>query len=95
MSTTLELLYALSTVVFVGGGLAVVGMGVRAYVETAQTPMLFLAIGFALAVAGSAATMISAFLYGFENPRFLLLVKSGLLSIGFLFVLYSLVTYEN
>ena len=89
-----EILYAVSTLVFVVAGLTMVGMGIRAYVQTARTAMLHLSLGFSLAVAGSAATMISAFLMGFDGVRSLLLVNSGFTTFGFLFVMYSLVTYE-
>jgi hypothetical protein len=92
--TTVELLYAVTTLVFVVAGLTMVGMGIRAYAQTARTSMLHLSLGFALAVAGAAATMISAFLMGFEGVRSLLLVNSGFTTFGFLFVMYSLVTYE-
>ena len=52
--------------------------------------------GFSLAVAGSAATMISAFLLDFDGSYLesLLLVNSGFTTFGFLFVMYSLVIYE-
>ena len=89
-----ELLYAVSTLVFVVAGLTMVGMAMRAYVQTSRTAMLHLSLGFALAVAGAAATMISAFLTDFEGVRSLLLVNSGLTTFGFIFVMYSLVTYE-
>lgn len=91
-----ELLYAVSTLVFVVAGLTMVGMGIRAYVQTSRSAMLHLALGFALAVAGAAATMISAFLLDFEGSALesLLLVNSGFTTFGFLFVMYSLVTYE-
>jgi hypothetical protein len=56
--------------------------------------MLHLSIGFSLAVAGAAATLISAFYNDFQGVRSLLLVKSGLFTLGFLFVIYSLVVYE-
>jgi len=92
--TVIETLYAVSTFVFVVAGLTMVGMAMRAYVQTARQSMLHLSLGFALAVAGAAATMISAFLTGFDGPRSLLLVNSGLTTFGFLFVMYSLVTYE-
>jgi hypothetical protein len=75
-------------------GLTMVGMGIRAYVQTTRTAMLHLSLGFSLAVAGSAATMISAFLLEFDGVRSLLLVNSGFTTFGFLFVMYSLVTYE-
>ncbi|MFC7058111.1 DUF7521 family protein [Halovenus salina] len=71
-----------------------VGMAVRAYVQTGRTAMLHLSIGFSLAVAGAAATLISAFYNDFEGTRSLLLVKSSLFTVGFLFIIYSLVVYE-
>lgn len=93
-TTVVELLYAVVTIVFIVAGLTMVGMAVRAYVQTARTAMLHLSIGFSLAVAGAAATLISAFYNDFEGARSLLLVKSSLFTIGFLFVIYSLVVYE-
>jgi hypothetical protein len=90
----IELLYAVSTLVFVVAGLTMVGMAIRAYVQTSRTAMLHLSLGFSLVVAGSAATMISAFLTNFDGIRYLLLVNSGLTTFGFVFVMYSLVTYE-
>ncbi len=94
--TILELLYAITTLIFVVAGLTMVGMAIRAYVQTARTAMLHLSLGFSLAVAGAAATMISAFLLGFDGSYIesLLLVNSGFTTFGFLFVMYSLVTYE-
>ncbi len=94
MVTVIELLYAVSTLIFVVAGLTMVGMAMRAYVQTSRQAMLHLSLGFSLAVAGAAATMISAFLTGFAGPRSLLLVNSGLTTFGYLFVMYSLVTYE-
>ena len=91
--TIVEILYAVSTLVFVVAGLTMVGMGIRAYAQTSRTAMLHLALGFSLAVAGAAATMVGAFLTGFEGVG-LLFVNSGFTTFGFLFVLYSLVTYE-
>ncbi|WP_459195131.1 DUF7521 family protein [Halosimplex sp. J119] len=90
----IEALYAVSTIVFVVAGMTMVGMAMRAYVQTSRQAMLHLSLGFSLAVAGSAATMISAFITNFTGPRSLLLVNSGLTTFGFLFVMYSLVIYE-
>jgi hypothetical protein len=89
-----EILYALTTTVFIVAGLTMAGMAIRAYVQTSQDAMLHLSMGFSLAVAGAAATMISAFLTNFQGIRSLLLVNSGLTTFGFLFVMYSLITYE-
>lgn len=93
-TTIVELLYAVVTLVFIVAGLTMVGMAIRAYVQTARTAMLHLSIGFSLAVAGAAATLISAFYNDFTGTRSLLLVKSSLFTVGFLFVIYSLVVYE-
>ena len=90
----IELLYAISTLVFVVAGLTMVGMAMRAYVQTSRRAMLHLSVGFALAVAGATATLISAFLNDFAGVRSLLLVNSALTTFGFLFVIYSLITYE-
>ena len=92
--STIELLYAISTLVFVVAGLTMVGMAMRAYVQTSRQAMLYLSLGFSLAVAGAAATMISAFITDFAGARSLLLVNSGLTTFGYLFVMYSLVTYK-
>jgi hypothetical protein len=96
VSEVVELLYALTTLVFVVAGLTMVGMAIRAYVQTSRQAMLHLSLGFSLAVAGAAATMISAFLLDFDGTYIesLLLVNSGFTTFGFLFVMYSLVTYE-
>ena len=90
----IELLYAISTLVFVVAGLTMVGMAMRAYVQTSRKAMLHLSLGFSLAVAGATATMISAFINNFEGVRSLLLVNSILTTLGFIFVIYSLVTYD-
>ncbi|PSP85914.1 hypothetical protein BRC83_02140 [Halobacteriales archaeon QS_1_68_17] len=92
--SSVETLYAILTLVFIVAGLTMVGMAIRAYVQTSRRAMLHLSLGFSLAVAGAAATMISAFLNNFAGPRYLLLVNSGLTTFGYLFVMYSLVTYE-
>ncbi len=94
MTTAIELMYAAVTLVFIIAGLTMVGMAVRAYVQTARTAMLHLSVGFSLAVAGAAATLISAFINDFEGVRLLLLVKSSFFTVGFLFVIYSLIVYE-
>ena len=94
MSAVIEFLYVVSTLVFVVAGLTMVGMAVRAYVQTSRQAMLHLSLGFSLAVAGASATMISAFLMNFSGTRSLLLVNSGLTAFGFLFVMYSLVASE-
>jgi len=94
VTTVIEALYATSTLVFVVAGLTMVGMAMRAYVQTSREAMLHLSLGFSLTVAGAAATMISAFLTDFDETRSLLMINSGLTTFGYLFVMYSLATYE-
>lgn len=96
----IELLYAVLTLTSVVVGLSIVGMGVRAYVQTSRKAMLYLSLGFGLAVAGAAATMMGAFLTDFAkgplaSTQSLLLVNSGLTSFGYMFVMYSLISYES
>jgi len=88
------MLYAGTTIVFILSGLTMVGRATRAYVETDKRAMLYLSVGFSLVVAGAAATMISAFLTDFRGVRLLLLVKSTLFTLGFLLMMYSLLTYD-
>jgi hypothetical protein len=95
VSTAIESVYALSSVIFIAAGLAMSGMGLRAYAQTSHGAMLHLSLGFALAVSGTAATLISAFLYGFTNTRWLLMVQTGLFTLGLLLVMYSIVNYET
>jgi len=90
----IELLYAITTLIFVVAGLTMVGMAMRAYLQTSRRAMLHLSLGFSLAVAGAATTMISAFVNDFTGVRSLLLVNSGLTTFGFIFVMYSLITYD-
>jgi len=94
VASVTELLYAVSTLVFVVAGSTIVGMGIRAYRQTSRTAMLHLSVGFTLAVVGAVVTMITAFVTGFQRPESLLLVNSGLTTLGILLVTYSLLNYE-
>jgi len=89
-----ELLYAILTLTFIVAGLTMVGMAIRAYVETSRRAMLHLSVGFSLTVAGALATLVSAFVTDFARAEPLLLINSGLTTFGYLVVMYSLVTYE-
>lgn len=90
----LTLLYILSSVLLVVAGLLLVWMALRAYRETLRDAMIHLSLGFALIVAATASTSISALLTGFYPAKSLLLVNNGMASAGFLFIVYSLITYE-
>lgn len=90
----LTLTFAVNSVLLVVAGLTMVGLAVRAYVYTSRSSMIHLSIGFTLVVAASAATVISAFVEGFQPAKSLLVVNSGITTAGYVFVVYSLVSYE-
>lgn len=90
---TVEVLYGITTIGMALAGLFLVGMALRAYIATGQRAMVHLSIGFALVVAAAVATAISAFLTDFEHVRSLLVVNGGLNTLGYTFVVYSLIGY--
>lgn len=75
-------------------GLAMVGAAVRAYVQTERRVMIHLSVGFTLIVAATVATALGAILSNFEHARTLLLVNNGFSMTGYLFVIYSVVSYN-
>jgi len=89
----IEYLYAVSSVLLALTGLTMVGFAIRAYQETQNRPLIHLAIGFVFVVAATLVTVISAFLTDFHSARSILFVQSNISTIGFIFILYSLITY--
>ncbi|MFB6108338.1 MAG: hypothetical protein ABEJ82_05795 [Haloplanus sp.] len=89
-----EYLYLAATAVLVVSGFTMVGMAIKAYVQTARRSMIYVSLGFGLVAAAAIATAISAFVNDFRGVRSLLLFNSGLSSLGFIFIVYSLVVYE-
>ncbi len=87
-------LYLLTSGVLVLGGLTVVGLSTRAYMETTRRAMIHLSLGFTLVVAATLSTAISGYLTGFTSARTLLFVNTTFNAAGYLFVVYSLLTYE-
>lgn len=87
----IELLYAVFSVTLVVSGLIMVGMAVQAYIETERQAMIYLSMGFTLIVAAASMTTISAFLTDFQNPESLLTVNYFVTTLGFAFVILSLV----
>ena len=90
---TITLAYLGSSLLVMAAGAVMVSMAIRAYRETLRRAMVHLSIGFTLVVAATASTVISTFLTGFTPTRSLLLVNNGITSIGYVFVVYSLVSY--
>lgn len=91
MVTIVESLYVLFSLTLTVAGLSMVGLAVRAYSDTGREAMMHLSIGFALVVAAAVGTTISAFLTDFAQARSLLTVNYVLTTIGYLFVMYSIV----
>jgi hypothetical protein len=90
----LTLAYLGSSFLLMMAGAVMVSMAIRAYRETLRRAMIHLSIGFTLVVAATASTVISTILTGFAPTRSLLLVNNGITSVGYIFVVYSLVTYQ-
>jgi hypothetical protein len=89
-----EYLYIAATAVLVVSGLTMVGMAIKAYLQTTRRAMIHVSLGFGLIAAAAIATAISAFITDFRSVRSLLLVNNGLSSLGFILVVYSLVIYD-
>jgi hypothetical protein len=91
----ITLAYLGSSTVLVLAGLIMVGLAVRAYRHTERRAMMHLSVGFTIVVAATAGTAIAVFLSGATGTaRTVLMVNNGLTSVGYVFVVYSLVSYE-
>lgn len=89
-----EYLYIAATAILVLSGFTMVGMAVKAYLQTTRRAMIHVSLGFGLIAAAAIATAISAFVTDFQGVRSLLLVNNGLSSLGFILVVYSLIIYD-
>lgn len=83
--------YLAMSVVLTLAGLTMVALAAHAYVTTRRREMLFLALGFALVVAAAISTTASAFINDFGNTIGLLTVHNAIASVGYAFVIYSVV----
>ena len=88
---TIELLYVAFSCTLAAAGLSMVGLAVRAYHRTSRQAMFYLSVGFGLIVAAAITTTVSAFLTQFENTRMLLSVNYLFTTVGYLFVIYSII----
>ena len=88
----IEILYTIFSLTLSVTGLSMVGLAVHAYADTGRTQMLHLSIGFALVVAAAVGTTISAFVTDFNGARSLLTVNYVITTVGYLFVMYSIVS---
>lgn len=89
--TTVELVYVLFSIALALSGLAMVAIASNAYLQTQRRAMLWLALGFSIIVAAAIATTVSAFAQNFENAVVLLTVNYAITTIGYLFIIASVV----
>ena len=87
----IEFAYLSTSLVVTLAGLTVVGLAAHAYVSTERPEMLYLSIGFVLVVAAVLATAASAFMNGFQNVVTMLTVHNAIATLGYAFVIYSVV----
>lgn len=85
----MEVVYVAFSIALVVVGLALVGLAMRAYLQTERRSMLLLSIGFSLVVAAAVATTYSAFLTNFTQSRVLLTVNYAVTTVGYLFIVSS------
>lgn len=90
----MEPLFVFFSVILALAGLAMVGAAVRAYVQTERRVMIYLSLGFTLIVAATVATALGAIMTEFQNTKTLLLVNNGFSVAGYMFVIYSVVSYS-
>lgn len=91
----IEQLYVVTSLLLTSAGITIVALSARAYLRTARRAMIHLSLGFSLIVAATIATTVSAFLTDFSATQSLLFVNSGLNTLGYLFVVYSLISYGS
>ncbi|MXR20669.1 hypothetical protein GRX66_08635 [Halobacterium sp. PCN9] len=89
--TTLELIYVLFSIALSMSGLAMVSIAANAYLRTERREMLLLSLGFSLIVAAAIATTVSAFAQDFDNAVVLLTVNYAITTVGYLFVIASVI----
>ncbi len=89
---SIELLYAFFSITLAVTGLSMVTFAIRAYRRTGRRTLFHLSIGFTLVVAAALATTVSAFAYDFEGIRILLSVNYLLSTVGFLFIILSIMS---
>lgn len=89
-----EQVYLIITGAIVVAGIAMVWLSIRAYRQRPEKTFIYLSLGFALIVAATISTAISAYLTEFQSGQSLLLVNNGLVLLGFLFLVSSLIFYQ-
>lgn len=88
----IEAIYLVFSGTLAAAGVSMVTFAVRAYRDTGRHSMMHLSVGFGLVVAAALGTTVVAFSTGFEHTRTLLTANYVVTTVGYLFVMYSLVT---
>jgi hypothetical protein len=91
--TSVEMIFVLFSVLIAVAGIVLVAAATRAYLQTRHRVMLHLSVGFALIVAAAVSTAFGVHFNHFENVNTLLVVNNGFSMCGYLFVVYSVVSY--
>ncbi|MCG1002938.1 MULTISPECIES: hypothetical protein [Halobacterium] len=91
----IEVIYLVFSATLATAGLSMVAFAIRAYLHTGRHSMMHLSVGFTLVVAAAISTTIVAFVTDFEHTRTLLTANYVLTTVGYLFVMYSIVTPER
>lgn len=91
---SIEALYLMFSATLATAGLSMVAFAVRAYENTGRDSMMHLSAGFGLVVAAAIGTTVAAFLTDFTNTRTLLTVNYFLTTVGYIFVMYSIIAAE-
>ena len=91
---SIEALYLMFSATLATAGLSMVAFAVRAYENTGRDSMMHLSAGFGLVVAAAIGTTVAAFLTDFANTRTLLTVNYFLTTVGYIFVMYSIIAAE-
>lgn len=86
-----DLIYVASSAALTLAGLTMVALASHAYGETERVEMLHLALGFSLVVSAAMATTGAAYLGNFRNTAVLLTVHNAVATLGYGFIIYSVV----
>ncbi len=87
----IDVAYLLFSGTLAAAGLTMVAAAARAYADTQRPEMLHLSIGFSLVVASVLSTTLSGFLGAFRTPKLMFTVQYAVMTLGFMFVVYSII----
>ncbi len=92
--TVLDPLFLTVTAGLILTGLVMVGAAVRAYRQTGRRVMVYLSLGFGFIVMAAVSTALGLLFMNIQDSRTLLLMNNGFSMFGYLFVVYSVFSYQ-